>query len=62
MKKSYTERQEPIPVAPARKRYSGAFNVRVAREVRCKLAVKGAKEGVSLNALISKVLAEKMNR
>ena len=62
VKESYTERDEPIPVAPARKRYSGAFNVRVAREVHRQLAVKAAQEGVSLNALISKVLAEKMSR
>ncbi len=61
VKESYTERQESIPVAPARKHYSGAFNVRVAREVHRKLAVKAAQEGVSLNALISKVLAEKMS-
>lgn len=62
VKASYTERQEPVPVAPARKRYSGAFNIRVAREVHRQLAVKAAQEGVSLNALVSKVLAEKMSR
>ena len=62
VKASYTERQEQIPLAPARKRYSGAFNVRVAREVHRQLAVKAAQEGMSLNALVSKVLAEKMSR
>ncbi len=62
VKASYVERQEPIPVAPARRRYSGAFNVRVAREVHRQLVIKAAQEGVSLNALVSKVLAEKMSR
>lgn len=57
LKESYSENNEPIPVAPARKQYSGAFNVRVDKRVHKALAVEAAQAGVSLNALVSQKLA-----
>jgi len=56
LKESYCENDEPIPVAPARKQYSGAFNVRVDKRVHKALAVEAAQVGVSLNALVAQKL------
>jgi predicted HicB family RNase H-like nuclease len=57
LKESYRENDESIPVAPARKQYSGAFNVRVDKRVHKALAVEAAQVGVSLNALVAQKLA-----
>ena len=58
VKESYQRHGEPIPVAPARKRYSGQFNVRIDRRLHRALAIEAAKAGVSLNAIVSQTLAK----
>lgn len=45
---------EPIP----QKRFSGTFNVRVPQEVHRHLALKAVEEKISLNHLISQILAK----
>lgn len=45
---------EPIP----QRKFSGAFNVRVSKEVHRYLALKAAEEKVSLNHLVSQILAK----
>lgn len=45
---------EPIP----QKKFSGSFNVRVPKEVHRNLALKAAEEHISLNHLISQILAK----
>jgi len=57
VKESYQKHGEPAPVAPARKEYSGQFNVRIDRRVHRALAIEAAKAGVSLNAIVSQKLA-----
>ena len=57
VKESYQKHEEPVPVAPARKEYSGQFNVRIDRRVHRALAIEAAKAGVSLNAIVSQKLA-----
>src|SRR5690349_14251023 len=57
MKESYASHNEPIPVAPAKKEYSGQFNVRIDRRVHRALAVEAAQAGISLNALVSQKLS-----
>lgn len=58
VKESYQKHGEPIPVAPARKEYSGQFNVRIDRRLHRALAMEAAKAGVSLNAIVSQKLAK----
>jgi predicted HicB family RNase H-like nuclease len=58
VKESCLKHGEPIPVAPARKEYSGQFNVRIDRRVHRSLAIEAAKVGVSLNAIVSQKLAK----
>ena len=57
MKESFIVHNEPIPVAPSRKEYSGQFNVRIDKRVHRALAVEAAQVGVSLNALVSQKLS-----
>ena len=57
VKESYQKHGEPIPIAPARKEYSGQFNVRIDRRVHRALATEAAQAGVSLNAVVSQKLA-----
>jgi predicted HicB family RNase H-like nuclease len=57
VKESYQKHGEPIPVAPAKKEYSGQFNVRIDRRLHRALAIEAAKAGVSLNAIVSQKLA-----
>ena len=49
---------EPIPQALGARRYSGKFNVRVRPAVHRHLVVQAAKDGVSLNRLVSDLLAK----
>ncbi|MBL0941500.1 MAG: type II toxin-antitoxin system HicB family antitoxin [Alphaproteobacteria bacterium] len=58
MKESYRKHGEPIPISPAKKDYSGHFNVRVDKRVHCALAVEAAQVGLSLNALVAQKLAQ----
>lgn len=57
-KESYIENGEDVPQAPACKDYSGQFNVRVDKRIHRLLAMEAARNGVSLNALISQKLSE----
>jgi len=58
VKESYRKHDEPVPVAPARKEYSGQFNVRIDRRLHRALAIEAAKAGVSLNAIVSQKLTK----
>ena len=57
IKESYASHNEPIPVAPSKKEYSGRFNVRIDRRVHRALAIEAARAGVSLNALVAQKLS-----
>ncbi len=57
MQASYHKHGQAVPIAPARKEYSGQFNIRVDKRVHCALAVEAAQAGISLNALIAQTLA-----
>jgi predicted HicB family RNase H-like nuclease len=57
VKESFRKHNEAIPVAPAKKEYSGQFNVRIDRRLHRALAVEAARAGISLNALIAQKLA-----
>jgi predicted HicB family RNase H-like nuclease len=56
VKESYRKHNEPVPVAPAHKEYSGQFNVRIDRRVHRALAMEAARAGISLNALVARKL------
>src|SRR5688500_6279356 len=58
MKESYAKHKEPIPIAPAKKDYSGRFNVRIDRRVHRALAIEAAQAGISLNALVAQKLSQ----
>ena len=58
VRSTYQDEGLPVPVAPARKKYSGAFNVRVDKRLHRALAVEAARLGVSLNAIVVRKLAE----
>jgi len=60
VKRSYRAAKEPVPVAPARKEYSGQFNIRIGRRLHRALAAEAARAGVSLNALVSQKLGKAM--
>jgi predicted HicB family RNase H-like nuclease len=57
VKESYKKHNEAIPIAPAKKEYSGQFNVRIDKRVHKELAIEAAQSGLSLNALVSQKLA-----
>lgn len=56
MKESYRKHKEPIPIAPARKEYSGQFNVRIDKRDHKALAIEASRVGLSLNALVAQTL------
>lgn len=58
VKQTYIADGEPVPTAPARKEYSGQFNVRIDRRLHRDLAIEAARAGVSLNALVAQKLAQ----
>lgn len=58
MKESYRKHREEIPIAPARKEYSGQFNVRIDRRIHRALAIEAARAGISLNALVAQRLSQ----
>lgn len=62
IKKSYRKRGEEVPVAPAKKDYSGQFNVRIDKRVHRALAIEAAQAGVSLNAIIAQKLAQSIGQ
>jgi predicted HicB family RNase H-like nuclease len=57
VKASYDKRGEAVPLAPARKEYSGQFNVRIDKRLHRALAIEAAQAGISLNAIVSQKLA-----
>jgi predicted HicB family RNase H-like nuclease len=60
VKESYRQSGEEIPLAPpARRNYSGQFNVRVGKEIHRLLAEEADEVGISLNALINQKLAKR---
>ena len=56
-KESYRAHDEPVPVAPARKEYSGQFNVRIDKRLHRRLAMEAGRAGISMNALVAQKLA-----
>jgi predicted HicB family RNase H-like nuclease len=56
IKQIHLEDGTPIPVAPARKEYSGQFNIRIDRRLHRALAVEAAQASITLNALVSQKL------
>ncbi len=61
VKEDYQAEGKPVSVAPARKNYSGQFNIRIDKRVHRALAIEAARAGVSLNALVAQKLAEAAN-
>ena len=53
----HRESGEPVPMASARRRYSGQFNVRIDKRVHRALAIEAQRAGVSFNALVAQKLA-----
>lgn len=62
MKESYEKHGEEIPLAPARKEYSGQFNVRIDKRIHRALSVEAVRSGVSLNALVAQRLSQSVSR
>ncbi len=58
IKESYLKHDEPIPVAPSKKEYSGQFNVRIDKRIHRALAIEAAQAGISLNALVAQKLSQ----
>ena len=56
-KESYRAHNEPIPMAPARREYSGQFNVRIDKRLHRRLAMEAVRAGISMNALVAQKLA-----
>jgi predicted HicB family RNase H-like nuclease len=55
VRESYEKRGEGVPIAPARREYSGSFNVRIDRRLHRALAIEAAQAGLS-NALVAQRL------
>ena len=53
VKQVHREEGTAIPIAPAKKEYSGQFNVRIDRRLHRALAMEAAGAGVTLNALVA---------
>ncbi len=58
IKESYAKHDEPIPIAPSKKEYSGHFNIRIDKRIHRALAIESAQAGVSLNALVAQKLSQ----
>ncbi len=61
VKESYREDRQAIPIAPAKRQYSGQFNVRIDRRVHRALVIEAERAGLSLNALVGQKLAKAVN-
>ena len=57
-KESYQAHNEPVPIAPTRKEYSGQFNVRIDKRLHRRLAMEAGRAGISMNALVAQKLAQ----
>jgi predicted HicB family RNase H-like nuclease len=49
---------QQIPVAPARRNFSGQFNIRIDKRVHRALALEAARNGLTLNGLVAQKLAQ----
>lgn len=58
VKKSYRKRGEKIPVAPAKRNYSGLFNVRIDKRIHKALVMEASRAGISLNMLVAQKLGK----
>ncbi|MES2772390.1 MAG: toxin-antitoxin system HicB family antitoxin [Pseudomonadota bacterium] len=58
VRESYQKCGEAIPIAPARREYSGTFNVRIDKRIHRALAIEAAQVGISLNALVAQRLTK----
>jgi predicted HicB family RNase H-like nuclease len=58
VKQVHREEGTPIPLAPARKQYSGQFNVRIGKHLHRALAIEAAQAGITLNALVAQKLSQ----
>ena len=56
-KESCDKHGDVIPISPAKKEYSGQFNVRIDKRVHRDLAIEAAMVGLTLNALVAQKLA-----
>ncbi len=57
LKDSCQEDGDPVPVAPARRSYSGQFNARIDRRAQRARAIEAARAGITLHALVANKLA-----
>ncbi len=57
VKQVHCDEGTPVPVAPAKKEYSGQFNVRIDKRLHRALAMEAAKAGITLNALVAQKLS-----
>ncbi len=57
VKEVYVHDGKPVPVAPARRRFGGVFNVRIDKRMHRALAIEAERAGLSLNALVAQKLA-----
>lgn len=60
MKESYYKHNQAIPIAPARREYSGQFNVRIDKRDHKALSIEAMKVGLSLNALVAQKLHQSL--
>lgn len=51
VKESYKKHGEKVPLAPARRKYSGQFNVRIDRRLHRALAIGAGKAGITMRYL-----------
>ncbi len=61
MKESYISHNQSIPLASARKEYSGQFNVRVDKRIHRALVLEALRAKISFNALVSQKLTLSVN-
>ena len=62
VKEQYAAEGKPVPVAPARRRFGGVFQVRIDKRIHRELAIEAERSGVSLNALVAEKLARRVDR
>jgi predicted HicB family RNase H-like nuclease len=57
VKDAYRDEGKAPPVPPARRGFSGQFNVRIDKRVHRALAIEAERNGLTLNALVARKLA-----
>lgn len=58
VKQSYRAAGQQVPVAPARRHFSGQFNIRIDKRVHRALALEAARNGLTLNGLVAQKLSQ----